>query len=78
VVRPDQAVATFALGREPARATLEGLVRDVPARLAFQADSRESLRIRLSDPAGGLLEATAVLLRACGPSDSLIPSQSVN
>jgi transcription-repair coupling factor (superfamily II helicase) len=76
--RDETALVRFAGGREPAREALHALVAAVPARLSFQADGREGLRIQLSGAVGSTLDATAALLRACVSSVSLIPSQVVN
>ncbi|HMB70681.1 MAG TPA: transcription-repair coupling factor [bacterium] len=77
-VRGQEAVLRFADGREPGREAVQRLVRDVPARLAFQADGREGLRVQIRADDGSALGAVEALLRACLPSDTLIVSESVN
>jgi len=77
-VRGQEAVLRFADGREPGREAVQRLVRDVPARLAFQADGREGLRVQVRADDGSALGAVEALLRACLPSDTLIVSESVN
>jgi transcription-repair coupling factor (superfamily II helicase) len=77
-VRGEEAVVRFAAGREPGGEAVRRLVRDVPARLAFQADGREGLRVQVRSEEGGALDAVEALLRACRPSDTLIVSQTVN
>jgi transcription-repair coupling factor (superfamily II helicase) len=76
--RGGDAVLRFASGREPGKDAMQRLVRDVPARLAFQADGREGLRVRVLAAEGPALDAVEALLRACGPSDTLIVSHAVN
>ena len=77
-VRQGEGLLAFAIGREPARDTVERMVKEVPAELAFQADSREGLRIRVRTPEGSVLDAAEALLRVAGASDTLMVSHTGN